>query len=94
MTFIKLFKVNRRNDSKHGDFYLSQVSVNVAHIALMTENLELKMMLSEGNLGIGLSKDADFTNLKLQNGNELIVIGSPAIIESKMSSNSKRLLRD
>ena len=79
MNFIKLFKVNRKYDDSKDNFYLSEVSVNVAHIAFMTENVELKKMLMEGKLDIGLSKGANFTNLKLQNGNELIVIGSPTI---------------
>jgi len=60
----------------------------------MSENIHLKTMLSEGKLNIDLNKEADFTDLRLNGKEEITVIGSPSIIESKiLYGSTKTLLR-
>ena len=92
--FIKLYKVNKRHSANGEQFYLSEVSINVSQITFMSENIHLKTMLSEGKLNIDLNKEADFTDLRLNGKEEITVIGSPSIIESKiLYGSTKTLLR-
>ena len=91
--FIKLFKVNRRQTLEGEQFYLSEVSINATQISFMSENTDLKSMLNEGKLNLNLNKNADFTDLKLHNSNEITVIGSPFTIESKILTSNKTLLK-
>ena len=91
--FIKLFKVNRRQTLEGEQFYLSEVSVNASQISFMTENVGLKDMLNEGKLDLNINKSADFTDLRLHNSNEITVIGSPSVIESKILTSNRTLLK-
>ena len=91
--FIKLIKVNKRQTLEGIQFYLTEVSINASQISFMTENIDLKKMLNEGRLNLDLNKNADFTDLRLHNSNEITVIGSPSVIESKILINTKTLLR-
>jgi hypothetical protein len=91
--FIKLFKVNQRQTLEGEQFYLSEVSVNASQISFMTENVSLKSMLNEGKLNLNINKNADFTDLRLHNSNEITVIGSPSMIESKILTSNKTLLK-
>ncbi len=91
--FIKLFKVNRRQTLEGEQFYLSEVSINATQISFMSENTDLKSMLNEGKLNLNLNKNADFTDLRLHNSNEITVIGSPFAIESKILTSNKTLLK-
>ena len=92
--FIKLYKVNKRNSHDGDQYYLSEVSINVSKISYMTENSDMKLMLQEGKMNLGLNKNADFTDLYLNNKEQITVIGSPFIIESKiLQGSSKTLLR-
>lgn len=91
--FIKLFKINRRQTLEGEQFYLSEISVNASQISFMSENHDLKQMLNEGKLNLNINKNANFTDLRLNNSNEITVIGSPSIIESKILTSSKTLLK-
>lgn len=91
--FIKLFKINRRQTLEGEQFYLSEISVNASQISFMSENHDLKQMLNEGKLNLNINKNANFTDLRLNNSNEITVIGSPSIIESKILTSNKTLLK-
>ena len=91
--FIKLFKINKRQTLEGDQFYLTEVSVNASQISFMSENRDLKNMLNEGKLNLDLNRNAEFTDLRLHNSNEITVVGSPSIIESKILMNTKTLLR-
>ena len=91
--FIRLYKVNKRQTLEGDQFYLTEVSINASQISFMTENTDLKAMLNEGKLNLDLNKGANFTDLRLHNSNEITVIGSPSLIESKILTNTKTLLR-
>jgi hypothetical protein len=93
MTFIKLFKVNKRITNNETQYYLTEISVNASQISFMSENTDLKSLLSEGKLNLNLNKGANFTDLRLHNANEITVIGSPSVIESKILTSNKKLLR-
>ncbi len=90
--FIKLYKVNKRHSNEGEQYYLTEVSINVQRITYMSENTDMKMMLQEGKLNLDLNKSADFTDLFLNNKQQITVIGSPLIIESKIVQNTNKTL--
>jgi hypothetical protein len=63
----------------------------------MSENTNLKKLLSEGKINLKLEKNLLFTKIKINENNdttEINVIGSPETIESKIFNKSKkRILR-
>ena len=92
--FVKLYKVNKRQTTEGEQYYLTEISLNVTQISFMSENVYLKTMLHEGKLNLELNKGVDFTDLRLNGKEQITVIGSPSIIESKILQNStKTLLR-
>ena len=90
--FIKLYKVNKRYSTEGDQYYLTEVSINVARISYMSENADMKSMLQEGKINLDLNKNADFTDLYLNNKEQITVIGSPFTIESKIFQNSSKTL--
>ena len=91
--FIKLNRINKTSDNS---YYLSEVRVNVSHILFISENDIMKTALREGNIQIDLHAMARFTDISLTGpmGQQTItVIGEPQIIENKILSSSKQLLR-
>ena len=91
--FIKLNKISKHAD---GSFYLSEVRINASHILFISENQEMHNSLREGKIQIGLSSLARFSDISLatSSGKEVItVIGPPDIVESKINTSNKQLLR-
>ena len=91
--FIKLYKIIKRQTTEGNQFYLTEISVNASQISFMSENTEMKSLLNEGKLNLGLNSNADFTDLRLHNSNDITVIGSMSFIESKILKDTKTLLR-
>ena len=92
--FIRLYKVNKRSAPNGDQYYLTEVSINVSKISYMSENSNMKSMLQEGKMNLDLNKNADFTDLYLNTKEQITVIGSPSVIESKILQGSpKTLLR-
>ncbi len=91
--FIKL---NRISKSLDDSYYLSEVRVNISHILFISENNDMRTALLEGNIKISLNTMARFTDISLTGpmGRQTItVIGEPEIIENKILSSNKQLLR-
>ena len=91
--FVKLYKVIERWSGTEKNYYLSEISLNTAHISYMTENVELTEILREGKMNLGLNENASFTKIKLTSSKEITVIGTPSLIESKIAKTSKKILR-
>ena len=90
--FVKLYKINKRNSSQGDQYYLSEVSINISRISFMSENTDMKLMLSEGKINLDLNDNAVFTDLVLIDKQKITVVGSPTIIESKMLQSTTRTL--
>jgi hypothetical protein len=91
--FIKL---NRINKHLSGEFYISEIRVNASQILFITENEQIRMTLSEGAPSLGLNSMVRFSDVLFASttGRETItVVGEPALIESKIKSSNKQLLR-
>ena len=92
--FVRLIKVNERNNNGKVDFYLTEVSINVAQILFMSENKYYKNMLSEGKLNLDLNQGAIFTDLRLNSKQTITVVGAPSMIETKiLLKTNKQLLK-
>lgn len=91
--FVKLHKLNLRHDGNH---YLTEVRLNVSHILYISENTDMQVQLSEGKIGLDLHPNTKFSNISVSGKNfteNIIVIGDPSLIESKVNKPYRQLLR-
>ena len=92
---LKLFRIQQDTT---GAYLLSEIFVNVGNIFFITENLEIKSKINEGKIQLGINPAAGFSDIYLANsinGSKTItVVGQPDIIETKINSNKRQLLRD
>ena len=90
--FVKLHRINKTNTN----YYLSEIVVNVSHISYLKENREFKIALSEGKIDIGLTQNAEFSDVVLNKSGTfetITVVGGVDIVESKINSTTKQILR-
>ena len=77
-------------------YRLKDVYLNPKHIVYMSESYSEKSDLLEGKMALGLDQQATFTKIKINHNSELseiVVVGSPENIESKIHKSKKTLLR-
>lgn len=91
---VELVQVKQNN----GTYSLNTVYVNPQQIIFMSEDLMLKQQLQEGKLNLGLNQSfTNFTKIRLNMSDhvqEIVVIGDPGLIETKIfSKTSRQLLR-
>jgi hypothetical protein len=87
---IKLVQITRTG---YGQHKISNIYLNPQHIIYMSEHEPLKQELMEGKINLGLDKNATFTRIKISEGDhlsEVVVVGDPATIESKIFSNHRK----
>lgn len=90
--FIKLHRIHKNGKG----YYLSEIVVNVSHVSFLTENREFREALLEGKLDMDINKAAEFTDVainKAGNAHTITVVGSVSMIENKINSSAKQLLR-
>ncbi len=91
--FIKLHRIQKKKNM----YYLSEIVVNSSQISFLTENKEYKTALNEGSMDIGLNTNAEFTDIVINirgNSETITVIGDIELVESKINTGTKKLLRD
>jgi len=96
MGLVKLTEV-RHNASltTKQDYTLQEVFVNPEHVVMIREEARLQKLNEEGSLSPGLNPTHRFTKLTINRGHtgtEIVVVGSPDIIESTLNQQ-KHLLR-
>lgn len=77
-------------------YILREIYVNPKHIISLREEASYKQKLVEGTLPDNLDSRQSFTRLTLDKGHsglDVVVVGSPGAIESKLNKNKKELLR-
>ena len=77
-------------------YRITSIYVNPKHIVFMSEESTFRQELIEGKIDLGLDKNITFTKIKINesaNFSEIIVVGTPEMIESKISTTTKKLLR-
>lgn len=77
--------------SARSEYTLKEVFVNPDQVTLLRENTFMRGLLPEGKLPPELDDRVDFTNVHLNTGENLIVVGSLSVVESKL--RSKQLLK-
>lgn len=78
-----------------GSYNLREIFVNPKHVVCLREDALVKQHLAEGKLPEELDARQRFTKMTVDNGfngTEFVVIGSPAIIETKLNGGGRVVL--
>ena len=94
---VRLTEVYRNNTltTRKEDYTLREVFVNPEHVVMIREEARLKEINELTPLTEGLKQDHQFTKLTINRGHtgtEIVVVGSPDIVERHLNTN-KQLLR-
>ncbi len=96
MPLVKLTEVCHNTAlTTQQDYTLREVFVNPEHVVMIREESRMKKLNEQGLLAEGLDKKHQFTKLTInrgQTGTEIVVVGSPKIVETTLN-NKKELLR-
>ena len=77
------------------DYTLQEIFVNPEHVVMIREEARLRTLNEQGVLGANFNPDHRFTKLTINRGHtgtEIVVVGSPDIIENTLNQH-KQLLR-
>ena len=77
-------------------YRITSIYVNPKHIVFMSEESQMRQELVEGKIDLGLDKNITFTKIKINesaNFSEIVVVGTPEMIENKINTSTKKLLR-
>ncbi len=88
---IKLVEVHETSNGHT----LREVYVNPKHVVSLREDIRLRKKLKEGHMPSGLDDEHAFKRRTLGkgfSGLEIVVVGSPSVIETKLKSPSRELL--
>tara|TARA_R100000278_G_scaffold122840_1_gene110177 strand:+ start:437 stop:754 length:318 start_codon:yes stop_codon:yes gene_type:complete len=94
---VRLTEICKNNTltSKQEDYTLREVFVNPEHVVMIREEARLHQMNEQVPLTEGLKQGHRFTKLTINRGHtgtEIVVVGSPDIVERHLNTN-KQLLR-
>ena len=76
-------------------YVLREVYVNPKHVVSLREDSRLRGKLDEGKMPVELRDEHVFTKVTLDKGTtglEIVVVGPPSIVESKLRFNGRELL--
>jgi len=77
-------------------YSLREVFINPEHVVMIREEKRMKELNENGKLASGLDANHQFSKLTInrgQTGTEIVVVGSPEIVESALKTDSRQLLR-
>jgi len=96
MGLVKLTEVCQNGAlTTRQDYTLREVFINPEHVIMIREEARMQQLNEQGLLPEGLSNNHQFTKLTINRGHtgtEIIVVGSPSVVESSLNTN-KELLR-
>jgi len=78
------------------EYTLREVFVNPEHVIMIREERRLQELNEVGKLAAGLDTNHRFSKLTINRGHtgtEIIVVGSPEIIETELNRNTKKVLK-
>jgi len=76
-------------------YSLREVFINPEHVVMIREEKRMKELNERGKVATGLDEAHQFSKLTInrgQAGTEIVVVGSPEVVESTLK-NSNQLLR-
>ena len=91
-----MVKLTQIKKDSFNAYRIASIYVNPKHIVFMSEEMHMRQELIEGKINLGLDKNITFTKIKINesaNFSEIIVVGTPEMIESKINTSTKKLLR-
>jgi hypothetical protein len=95
---IKLIEVCeslRATNGSQKSYALREIYVNPKHVVSLREETSYKQKLAEGQLPNELDSRQSFTRVTLDKGNsglDVVVVGPPGIVESKLNGDKRELL--
>jgi len=88
---VKLTEICQNNTlTSNRDFTIREVFVNPEHVVMIREESRMQQLNEDGALPPDLSKSHRFTKLTInrgQSGTEIIVVGTPRMIEKTLNQN-------
>mgnify|MGYP003125720416 CR=1 FL=1 len=82
------------------DYRLREVFVNPEHVIMIREDVRVKQLNENGLLSVNDSENLDkehrFSKLTINRGHtgsEIVVVGSPDVVENILKRDSKQILR-
>jgi hypothetical protein len=92
---IEICESLRAAKASKKSYTLREIYVNPKHVISLREEIAYKQKLAEGTLPDDLDSRQSFTRVTLDKGHsglDVVVVGSPGIIESKLKGGKKELL--
>ena len=94
---IEIFRHNRLSEGKLAtrQYALREIFINPEHVVYLREDETYKKILEEGILEDIVDRQA-FTKIYLNRGQmgiDLVVVGSPSIVQEKLGLNKQQLLK-
>jgi hypothetical protein len=97
MALVRLTEVCHNNTlTTQQDYTLREVYINPEHVVMIREEARMQQLNEDGALPPSLNSEHKFTKLTINRGHtgtEIIVVGSPSIIENSLTHISKKLLK-
>ena len=90
INFVQIIKLDAVS------YTLESVYINPKHIVLLKENKQCRDALTEGKINLPIDKHAEFTTIFISENSstkEIVVVGSPSSVESKLFNKQKQILR-
>ena len=94
---VKLTEIKQNNTltSSKKEYSLQDIFVNPEHVVMIREDARLNQINESNALLPGMDKKHRFTKLTInrgQTGTEIVVVGSPQVIEEKLNQ-TKNVIR-
>jgi len=97
MAVVKLIEVSRRSDViRNSGYTLKEVFINPEHVVCLREDSATLQLLKEGMLPDGIDDRQRFTRVQMNRGSaglDIVVVGSPAIVEDMLHIKDIRVLK-
>ena len=92
---IEVCEIKNASSSPQKAYTLREIYVNPKHVVSLREAASFQQKLVEGKLPEGLDTRQGFTKITLDRGQfglDVVVIGQPSIVESKLADAKRELL--
>ncbi len=87
--------ITTSNADNKNRYTMREVTINPEYVVCVREDSNMKRMLKEGKLPVGLDDSHQFTRVYLdrgQSGIDIVVVGNPHLIEEKLIPKKKVVL--
>ena len=91
-----MVKLTQIEKDSYNVYRLSNIYINPKHIVFLSEESGMRLELVEGKINLGLDRNITFTKIKINensNTSEIVVVGSPDMVETKINTSTRRILR-